>query len=49
MKSIIICEGSTDGVLLQYFMRQDIIRGVKWEDYIDIQGEFHKLSYLNEE
>ena len=29
MKSIIICEGSTDFVLLQYFMR----RAHQWEDY----------------
>lgn len=28
MKSIILCEGSTDWVLLQYFMRKTY----KWED-----------------
>lgn len=31
----------------QFNQRQDIIRGVRWEDYIDLQGEFKKLDGLN--
>ena len=33
----------------QFSQRQDIIRGVKWEDYIGTQSEFQKLAYLNAE
>ncbi len=33
----------------QFHERQDIIKGVRWEDYIDIQGEFRKLEHLNDE
>ena len=31
----------------QFRQRQDIIRGVKWEDYISTQKEFEKLGYLS--
>lgn len=30
----------------QFVQRQDILRGVKWEDYIDVQGDFKKLADL---
>lgn len=31
----------------QFNQRQDILKGVNWEEYIDIQGEFKKLEHLN--
>ena len=59
MKNLILCEGSTDGILLQYFMREvyhwEDAAGQRrlfenhWEDYIGIQSEFQKLAYLNAE
>lgn len=33
----------------QFSQRQDILRGVKWEDYIDVQGDFEKLADLSEQ
>lgn len=30
----------------QFTQRQDILRGVKWEEYIDVQGDFKKLEDL---
>jgi len=66
MKSVIICEGSTDLVLIQYYMekakfdvyfsirtpleqfnqRREILRGVPWENYEDVQNSFRKLKEL---
>ena len=41
MKSIILCEGSTDGVLLQYFMREVH----QWED-VNKQKKFSEVRSL---
>lgn len=59
MKNLILCEGSTDGILLQYFMREvhhwEDAAGQRrlfenhWEDYIGTQSEFQKLAHLNAE
>ena len=42
MISVILCEGSTDYTLLQYYMRK--VNG--WMDRKDIQKEFDLLSEL---
>lgn len=31
----------------QFSQRQNILKDVDWEKYIDVQGEFQKLAYLN--
>ena len=31
----------------QFKQRQNILKGISWEDYIDLQGDFQKLDYLN--
>lgn len=43
MRSIILCEGSTDYVLIQYFLR----KAYNWEDYVFVDAVDAKKRYLN--